>query len=131
MYSQDEIVMKTTIPLLIILCLVSCNIKQGSVSIIPNGLVLNKVFINGEEIKSNKSKYSSNTEYGRIIVDLHVGNNVKPTRLEVFHENNWYRSTLEIIQVKDELHIRYKEDVTREAEEVRVKIGETIRFSWL
>ena len=131
MYSPGEIVMKTIIPILIIISLISCNIRKGSVSVIPQGLVLNKVFINGEEIKSTKSKYSCNTEYGKIIVDLQVGDNVKKTQLEFFHENNWYRSTLEVIQVNDELHIRYKEDVTKEAEEVRVKIGETIRFSWL
>lgn len=122
---------KFGILLLVAIVISGCNIHQGSVSISSDNIHFSKVTVNGKDIPIRNNIYFSQTEYGKIRIELYHEDDTNPSIIEIFHENNWYKSRIKITEEDRVFQVEYLEDPGLEVEKVAFDIGQTIRLSWL
>jgi hypothetical protein len=92
-----------------------------------------KVIVNDSDIIGIENRYLIKTDYGPINIRIYYEDDNIPTSLKIFHENNWYKSRMEIKLNNNVLDIKYIEDLTKilKYDNVSIEIGQEIVFSWL
>jgi hypothetical protein len=71
-------------------------IRQGSLKIIFIDNAPIKVIINDEVIIGINNNYFIKTDYGPVCIKIYYEHEQNPTVLNIFKENNWYKSKMEI-----------------------------------